>query len=70
MEWAAERTYRRWAHYGTLYGYTYHSGTMLSGPSYEPPTCQHFKEFYFEQALLMLYIRVGLFRFSKELTSL
>lgn len=66
-EWAFERTYRRWAKKGTLYGFNYHCGAMLSGPVKNPDTWRHFGQMYFDQALLLLYIRMVLFRFSMRL---
>jgi hypothetical protein len=68
--WAAERTYRRWQHFGTLYGFNLHSGAMLTGPPEGLPIVRHFGEMYFDQALLLLYLRVGCFRFSRELAEI
>ncbi len=67
---ADERTYRRWAHCGALQGFNYHGGAMLTGPRDEPPTWRHFGAMYFDQALLLLYLRVTLFRFSYDLSRL
>ncbi len=66
-QWAAERTYKRWIHYGTWYGFSYHSGVMLSGPG---KFATDFATFYFDIVLLLFYIRVSLFRFSNRLTDL
>jgi len=66
-KWAEDRTYTRWVHYGTLYGNAYHAGVMLAAPIEEPPLWQHFSTFYFDQVLLLLYLRVGAFRFSEQL---
>ncbi|MCB1743232.1 MAG: hypothetical protein KDK91_22850 [Gammaproteobacteria bacterium] len=65
------RSYRRWAHFGTLYGFTYHSGAALCTvpPRNDPPVVAHFRLHYFQIALLMLYLRVSLFRFSNRLSS-
>lgn len=68
--WAGQRTYRRWAHCGTLQGFNYHGGAMLTGPVPEPPTWRHFGGMYFDQALLLLYLRVTLFQFSYQLSDL
>ena len=69
--WAEERTYKRWEEEGTFYGFNYHCGAMvgppIDEPLDEPPICQHFGQMYFDQVLLLLYIRVALFRFSMEL---
>jgi hypothetical protein len=67
---ADERTYRRWAHFGALQGFNYHAGAMLTSPCDEPPTWRHFGAMYFDQALLLLYVRVTLFRFSYALSRL
>ncbi len=68
-EWVEPRTYKRWMHYGTLYGFNYHSGAML-GPALDkpgPPLWQHFGDMYFDQALLLLYLRIASFNFSHQL---
>lgn len=67
-DWADRHTYQRWEEYGTFYGFTPHSGAMLSSPIEEPPLWQHFRQMYFDQILLLLYVRTTLFRFSEELT--
>jgi len=68
--WAEARTYRRWEHKGTYYGFTSHSGAMLSSPCKEPPTHFHWRYMYFDQILFLLYLRVGLFRFSAKLNGI
>jgi hypothetical protein len=68
QEWARERTYRRWVHEGTYYGFTYHSGALLARPDHDLPVWHHFGQMYFDQVLLLFYLRVTLFRFSRELT--
>jgi hypothetical protein len=69
-KWAKARTYKRWQHYGTWYGFNYHSGVMLA--DYVHPDLQHlgrvFREQYFDQTLLLLYLRTALFHFSRELS--
>ncbi len=65
--WLRGRTYERWKHFGTLYGFNMHSGAMLASPCEEPPLWRHFSETYFDQVLLLLYLRVSTFRFSREL---
>lgn len=77
-QWAEERTYHRWEQWGTWYGFSYHSGVMLGPPSQEyeegsnkksgAPLWRHFREMYFDMALLLLYTRVTLFRLSRELS--
>lgn len=69
-EWIDQRTYRRWAHRGTLYGFSYHSGAMASGTLREPPLWRHFQSTYFDFALLLFYLRLALFRFSFRLYEL
>jgi hypothetical protein len=68
QEWARERTYRRWAHDGTYYGFTYHSAALLTRPHHRIPVWRHFREIYFDHVLLLLYLRVTLFQFSRRLT--
>ncbi len=69
-EWAQGRSYGRWLHYGTLYGFNYHAGVMLAGQSANPPIVSHFHNQYLDMTLLLLYLRITLFRFSNELTRL
>lgn len=66
--WVRERTYGRWVESGSLYGFTLHSGAAIVPPWREPPLWQHFRDSYFDQTLLLLYTRVGLFRFSRWLS--
>lgn len=69
-QWAKERTYTRWLHYGTAYGFNYHSGVMIADPpgKNDVPVWVHFGAMYFDQVLLLFYIRISLFRFSRELS--
>ena len=69
-DWTERRTYLRWAEFGTAYGFTGHSMMMLGAPCGEPPTWRHFGQRYFDQLLLMLYVRASLFRFSRTLSSI
>ena len=72
-EWAEQRTYHRWEECGTFYGFSYHSGALLCPPSNEPngvPLWRHFGTMYFDMFLLLLYVRVSLFRFSTQLTEI
>ena len=68
--WAKDRTYHRWEEWGTYYGFSYHGGAMLGPPETNPPLWQHFAEMYFDQVLLLLYLRVSLFRFSIRLNEI
>ncbi len=70
QEWAKQRTYLRWAESGTFYGFAYHGGAMLAAPMDEPPLWRHFGQMYFDQVLLLLYLRVTLFRFSTQLNNI
>lgn len=69
-EWATPLSYRRWQEYGTFYGFTPHSGAMLAERRGEPPLWRHFGQMYFDQVLLLLYVRTSLFRFSEQLTEI
>ncbi len=62
--WADERTYKRWEEDGTWYGSCYHSGAALGDSNYIFP---HYSSYYFDSVLLLFYIRISLFAFSKEL---
>jgi hypothetical protein len=66
--WARERTYERWQEQGTAYGFSYHSGALLGPPLTEPAIWRHFSDLYFDQTLLLLYLRVSSFRFSRRLS--
>lgn len=69
-EWARGLTYSRWLHSGTLYGFTPHSGALLVTDYKEFPVHQHFTHEYLDQALLLLYVRTTLLRFSRKLSVL
>jgi hypothetical protein len=72
-KWAEERTYKRWQESrrdATFYGFCYHAGAMLGPPLRNPPMWCHFGQMYFDMAILLLYLRVSLFRFSKELNAI
>jgi hypothetical protein len=71
-KWAQDRTYHRWEEQGIWYGFSYHGGVML-GPPWDipaPPLWRHFRQMYFDMALLLFYIRISLFRFSRQLTDI
>ncbi|HFD31620.1 MAG TPA: hypothetical protein ENJ28_02740 [Gammaproteobacteria bacterium] len=68
--WAKDRTYTRWAHFGTLYGFNYHSFVSLSGPCSEPPISKTFRRHYLDMILLLLYLRITIFRFSDQMNRL
>jgi hypothetical protein len=68
-KWAKERTYKRWQHSGTWYGFNYHSGVMLDDThNTQTHLCRVFREQYFDQTLLLLYLRTTLFHFSRNLS--
>lgn len=69
-EWAAGLTYRRWLHAGTRYGFTSHSGALLATQFDGFPLHEHFAMEYFDHALLLLYVRTILLRFSRRLSEL
>ena len=72
-EWTERHTYKRWEERGTFYGYTPHSAAMLGAPLNEKsepfgtPIWRHFGGMYFDQTLLLLYLKTTLFRFSLKL---
>ena len=69
--WAEERTYHRWEERGRWYGFSYHSGVMMApGKKSGIPFWRHFRHMYFDIALLLLYMRITLFRFSRQLTGI
>lgn len=69
-KWAKERTYHRWEEGGTWYGFSYHSGAMLTriDKPDDPPFCRHFSGIYFDMTLLLFYLRISIFRFSMRLS--
>ncbi len=67
-KWADTKTYKRWQHDGSWYGFNNHSGVMLAGLSPPLHLCRVFREQYFDQTLLLLYLRTTLFRFSRKLS--
>ena len=69
-KWVDERTYRRWEHYNCYYGFNSFSAAMMAESFDYLPTWQHWFQMYFDQVLLLLYLRVTLFRFSGELTTI
>ena len=66
-EWAHERTYYRWAESGSLYGFSYHSGVLLAPGNPKSRLSLHFSDMYFDMVILLFYLRVSCFRFSREL---
>ncbi|KXS21958.1 hypothetical protein M427DRAFT_130632 [Gonapodya prolifera JEL478] len=70
VEWASARTYMRWASYDTRYGFSDHSGVIWSESDDDAFLTRIFFSVYFDMALLLLYNRVVLFRFSSDLFDL
>ena len=66
--WLKERTYYRWVEDGIFYGYSYHSGAMIGSADDSLPLWYHFGQMYFDQILLLFYLRITLFAFSRKLT--
>jgi len=71
-QWAEREsiTYQRWAHWGSLYGFTGHSGCAFLPDGRDPPFWRQWRTIYRDQALFLLYERATLFRFSRSISSL
>jgi len=69
-DWIKAATYLRWAHEGSWYGYSQHAGAAILPPKEDPPLWKHFRDIYFDQVLLLLYLRVSTFRFSQRLSEI
>ena len=67
QDWAKPLTFTRWAHFGSLIGYTPHSAAMLGGYCAEPPAWQHFRTMYFDQSCLLIYLRAAMSACSVQL---
>ncbi len=67
-EWAGAKTYQRWEHKGNWYGFNNHSGVALLDSASEKHLCRVFREQYFDQTILLLYLRTTLFSFSRKLS--
>lgn len=65
-DWAEQRTYKRWEDDGTWYGFCYHSAAILARPL--PFIFSPSATYYFDTTALLLYFRMTLFRFSRELS--
>lgn len=66
-EWTKPRSYTRWAHYGTLYGFTSHSSCALMNINNYSPVWLHTRSMYLDQTRLLLYVRSTVYRFSNRL---
>jgi len=72
-EWARKRTYYRWVHFGTWYGFNYHAGVAVMSDKEDGKKSiylTYFRYLYFDIILLLFYLRVTLFRFSNALTQI
>lgn len=69
-KWAKKRTYLRWAEGGSWYGFCYHGGAAILPPWRDPPLAQHWGGMYFDQVLLLLYVRTAAFAFSTRLSDI
>lgn len=70
VRWAKEHTYDRWLHAGTLYGFCSHAGALLANADPGLPLHRHFAELYFDQTLLLLYLRATTLRVSRTLSAI
>lgn len=72
MDWAERDsiTYQRWAHWGSLYGFTGHSGCAFLPALEEPPFWRQWRTLYRDQGLFLLYERATLFRLSRSISSI
>lgn len=66
-EWVKPRSYARWAHYGTLFGFTSHSSCTLMNINNYSPVWLHTRSMYLDQTRLLLYVRSTVYRFSNRL---
>jgi hypothetical protein len=71
-ECAAQSNYPRWEDAGIFHGFSSRSGAMLGAvlAKDEPPLWKAFGQAQFDQALLLLYVRTSLLRFSQRLAGL
>lgn len=61
-------TYRRWARYGTLYGFSRYSFVAIADrEKFSKLTAVHVKTIYYQMALSMLFQRLMLIRMSHEI---
>jgi len=74
LRWLKDRTYKRWFHLDTLYGYTDFSAAMLVKVNDKqqlgfPVAYYHYHLVYLDQLLLLLYERVTLYLFSAAIST-
>ncbi|MCI5126418.1 MAG: hypothetical protein D3925_18555, partial [Candidatus Electrothrix sp. AR5] len=60
--------YKRWEEGGTWYGFCYHGGAVLGPP--EGYVFAPSESYYFDVLMLLFFIRMSLFRFSKALSDI
>jgi len=70
QKWAEERTYTRWLKMGSAYGFSQHSGMAYVSADAGVELGRHWAGCYFDQTLLLLYVRTCSFRFSRLLSDL
>ncbi|MCC7139436.1 MAG: hypothetical protein IT460_13515 [Planctomycetes bacterium] len=73
LAWVERRSYRRWAVgylRGRLWGYSNYSFASLFAPGAWDVPAAHFRGIYLDMLLLVLYQRVSVFSFSRELAAL
>ncbi|MDU9049450.1 MAG: hypothetical protein Q3M30_11395 [Candidatus Electrothrix sp. Rat3] len=68
QKWAEQRTYKRWEEGGTWYGFCYHGGAVLGPPLFN--VFHPVESYYFDALMLLFFIRMSLFRFSKALSDI
>jgi len=69
-DWAEKRTYHRWEEFGNLLRVHASQRRVALVPlMYDPPIWRHFGQMYFDQVLLLLYLRVVLFSVQCEAQS-
>ena len=66
--WVKKRSYGRWEEKGTWYGFCYHAGAVLGPPYYNvfAPS----RTYYFDTVMLLFFVRMTIFRFSRELSDI
>lgn len=72
-QWVHQRTYWRWAESegdARLYGFSSFSFCTLCAPNAFGLAATHFEAMYLDQLLLVLYQRVAVFNFGRELSAL
>ncbi|MBT9174938.1 MAG: hypothetical protein DDT22_00604 [candidate division WS2 bacterium] len=66
-ELISKHTYSRWADYGTLYGFSRYSLVMLCSMNAPSHLKQYMKSMYYQMALIVLFQRAMLLKFSDDM---